>query len=352
MKNGVPVSKRIKRVVAHGLARGPLAYGIGRTSWRQNRLLILCYHGFSLADEHEWNSSLFIPKQLLRRRCELMEKHGCTVLPLAEALQRMDSGDLPPRSVVITVDDGNYDFLAQGQPILNDFGFPATVYMTTYHSLDGRAPFPVAIRYLMWKAGKRGGSYTIEGIAPGPVTVDFASASALQGAFDGVMAHVDGWSAVEKHDLIRSFCDQTDHDFEAFERGRYLQLMSPDEARLAASRGASIEMHTHRHRVPRQRDLFVKEIEENAAIIEGIVGARPKHFCFPKARAFPEVIPWVAELGIESGVVATSALASIRSPRLTLPRITDHNGIADIEFEAWLTGGADFLPKRRRPKRW
>ncbi|MBA3601367.1 MAG: hypothetical protein H0W45_09050, partial [Acidobacteria bacterium] len=60
-----------------------------QSKWRQSKLLILAYHGVSLEDEHLWNSSLFVPPDFLRRRFEIIKQHGCTVLPLTEAIERL-----------------------------------------------------------------------------------------------------------------------------------------------------------------------------------------------------------------------------------------------------------------------
>jgi peptidoglycan/xylan/chitin deacetylase (PgdA/CDA1 family) len=53
-----------------------------------------------------------------------------TVLPLQDALRRMEAGEpLPPRAVVLTFDDGYLDNLELGGPMLAQHGFPATFFL-------------------------------------------------------------------------------------------------------------------------------------------------------------------------------------------------------------------------------
>src|SRR6266852_1184048 len=102
--------------------------------WRRERLLILCYHGISIEDEHEWRPKLYMSPALLRERFEALKRGGYCVLPLGEAVERLFKRDLPPRSVVLTFDDGGYDFYKQASPLLREFGYHATIYQTTYYS--------------------------------------------------------------------------------------------------------------------------------------------------------------------------------------------------------------------------
>src|SRR4051812_31336533 len=128
---------------------------IAESEWRRRRLLILCYHGVSLRDEHEWNGRLFVSPAFLRRRFEILRGAGYTVLPLPEAVAQLRRGTLPPRSVVLTFGDGLHDFFSAAVPLLEEFGYPATNYVSSYYCVNQRPVPDVALRYLLWSARAR-----------------------------------------------------------------------------------------------------------------------------------------------------------------------------------------------------
>ena len=97
------------------------------STWRRKRLLILCYHGVSVRDEHEWNPKLYISASALRTRLEILRQSRCALLPLPAAVQRLYDGTLPPRSVAVTFDDGFVNFQQQAYPLLREFDVPVTV---------------------------------------------------------------------------------------------------------------------------------------------------------------------------------------------------------------------------------
>src|SRR2546429_6053735 len=114
--------RRTARPVRHVALAGLRAVGgfrwIAESAWRRRRLLILCYHGVSLQNEHEWNGALFVTPAFLKRRFEILRDEGYVVLPLGEAARSLRRGTLSPPSVVLTLYDGFYHFVPAAAPLL------------------------------------------------------------------------------------------------------------------------------------------------------------------------------------------------------------------------------------------
>src|ERR1700751_511898 len=65
-------------------------------------LRIICYHGFAVAEEYKYRSTLFIRADFFRRRVEYLKRQGYPILPLRDALAAQAAGRLPPCATVIT----------------------------------------------------------------------------------------------------------------------------------------------------------------------------------------------------------------------------------------------------------
>jgi len=109
----------------------------------------------SLQDEHEWNPELFVTPAFLRRRFEILRDTRYVVLPLGEAVGSLRRGTLPPRSVVLTFNDGLHNFFATAVPMLEEFGYPATNYMSSYYCVHQRPVMSLTLPYLLWRARGR-----------------------------------------------------------------------------------------------------------------------------------------------------------------------------------------------------
>ena len=93
---GRPVRTRLRDSALRAIRFAGGLDAASRSRWRSRRLLILCYHGFAQADEHLWDSSLYVTRGHLESRLEFLAAEGYVVLPLAEGLARSIEGRYTP----------------------------------------------------------------------------------------------------------------------------------------------------------------------------------------------------------------------------------------------------------------
>jgi peptidoglycan/xylan/chitin deacetylase (PgdA/CDA1 family) len=232
--------------------------------------------------------------------------------------------------------------------MLQEFQFPATVYVTSYYS-EKRVPvFRIATQYLAWNGRDR--TISTEGLVAGrggPVNLARPQErTALAMAMDRHMRESGGGIEAEAATL-RLFADRVGTDYDEFLRSRRLQIMSADELRSLPSHLVDVQLHTHRHRVPLDRTLFLNELEENKRYLEPLRGNRVMDgFCYPSGQTHDQFLPWLREMGIRIATTCRPGLASGKSDLLMIPRLVDSWLLTQLEFEGWLSGVAEMFPRR------
>jgi peptidoglycan/xylan/chitin deacetylase (PgdA/CDA1 family) len=305
------------------------------TKWRRERLAILCYHGVSIGDEHLWDPALYVPADHLEQRLGLLRDLHYNILPLGEAVERLYRGDLPPRSVVMTFDDGCYDFFLRARPVLKKYEAPATVYLTTFYCHQHRPVFRLFCSYLLWKARE-----TFKGsrLLDLPGARELSTQGGRDRTLEAIEQHAAGLALPERHALAERLAGELGLDYQALLRKRVLQLMTPEEVRQAIEEGFDIQLHTHRHRTPLDHALFMREIVDNRCEIQKMTDRSDTHFCYPCGVYRPEFLPWLEEQGVVSATTCDAGLATRSTPRLLLPRIVDHIQVTPAQLESSLAG--------------
>ncbi len=301
-------------------------------------LLILCYHGVSKSDEDLWKPSLYMDPATFRRRLATIRSFGLDVLPLGDALQKIEAGTLKRPAVAITFDDGWHDFYTSAWPILREFSFPATVYQTTYYSYYNRPVFDTTCSYLLWKG--MGQTVTDPGHVGLPVTVKLDSMAAVDETAKRLrfFATESLLSGEDKDHALSVLASQLGLNFKEILRSRTLHLMNPEELAEVSRHDINIELHTHRHKLPTDRKLFLEEIARNGELIRAATGIRPEHFCYPNGGYRPEITAWLRDAGVKSATTCDPGLVSKGTDAMLLPRVTDSNNVSQARFESWLAG--------------
>jgi peptidoglycan/xylan/chitin deacetylase (PgdA/CDA1 family) len=302
-------------------------------------LRILCYHGAALVDENAFSPGLFITGRTFERRMRFLADAGYPVLPLGEALTRLDDGTLPKGTTVITIDDGWYGTYKLQYPVLRRHGFPATLYVATYYLKNQAQVFNVALSYVLWKSGitQLDLSALNLGVEESAVPRGVLDANALYERLMQIAESLHGAEA--RQQLLRRFCDAIGFDWRAMENNRLITFMTEDEAREVAANGIDLQLHTHRHRF---RDNGLDgariEIEDNRRALDGIAMSPLRHFCYPSGKYTDKNLSYLVQLGIDSASTTDAGFVRNGTLRYALSRFLDSEAISDLEFEAEMSG--------------
>jgi peptidoglycan/xylan/chitin deacetylase (PgdA/CDA1 family) len=320
---------------------------VGKSGWRRKRLMVLCYHGVSRWDEHEWNPTLYISQVRFARRMEVLRRLRCNVLPLGEAIERLARDDLPERATVLTFDDGYFDFLTTAFPILKSYRYPSTVYLPTLRCEHNLPIASLLISYMLWHRRDA----ALDGAdLPGLSDRSYPLASAQQR--ESLVRRLlvprgAGHDSKTNDNVARLVAERLRIPYEHFVAARLMTLLRPAEVSSLSSEGIDFELHTHRHESPAEPELFIRQIRINRERIAAMTGRRAEHFCWPSGLYRREHLPLLKAEGVLSATTCDRGLASRRDDPLLLPRFVDTSVVSEAEFVGWVEGVGAWMPHRR-----
>ncbi len=113
---------------------------------------IIMYHSI-LKDESAWNDYVLSPIEL-EKDIVYLKRNGWTPVFISDLVNyNKGFGDLPEKPVVLTFDDGDYNFMTYVLPLLEKYDFKATVSVVggfSEYACEEAAPSP-AYSYLDWE---------------------------------------------------------------------------------------------------------------------------------------------------------------------------------------------------------
>jgi peptidoglycan/xylan/chitin deacetylase (PgdA/CDA1 family) len=233
------------------LARAPLD-GILRRSPAQlafsrrttKRLTVLAYHGV----DHP---------EAFRRQLDYLVQRTQPVSLDQVAAAMAGRGELPPRSVLLTFDDGHRSVLEAGLPLLRERGLPAVAFVVV-GLLDGDEPFWWAeAEQLLARGGLADGYH---GLGPA------ALVRRLKAVDDGERLAV----LAELRRTARSPAPR-------------MPQLRRDELALLEAGGVAVENHTVSHPcLPRCDDAkATAEVQRAHSTLRAVLGREPRAFAYP-----------------------------------------------------------------------
>ena len=132
-----------------------------------SRVTILGYHEFSTSKPA---SAMRIKTATFRKQMEAIKALGLPVITL-DAFEKWKRGEdaLPPRSVLITIDDGWKSVYTDAFPILKEMGFPFTLFLYTKYVDGGGRALTTRMIKEMQQHGCTIGSHSVSHPFPGTV---------------------------------------------------------------------------------------------------------------------------------------------------------------------------------------
>jgi len=103
-------------------------------------IIILCYHRFRKrkAKKAEKDRPYVVSPAVFRRQMSVIKEEGFNVISMKKLVRFVNGAEtrLPPKPLVITIDDGFSCTYTRAYPVLKEFKYPAVVYIYE-DSIDG-----------------------------------------------------------------------------------------------------------------------------------------------------------------------------------------------------------------------
>jgi peptidoglycan/xylan/chitin deacetylase (PgdA/CDA1 family) len=324
-RNLPPLTARLIRTIGDGVA--PRAAGAGR-------LCIVNYH--RILDQPD--PLLASEPTIATFRWQIALLAECfNVMPLAEAVQALNTERMPPRAVAITFDDGYRSTHDLALPILREFKLPATVFVTTGHIENEGSMWNDVIL----EAVRRMAPQTIDlaelGLGSYP-TLTPADRLASSGALiecckyltpDARLALTGKLQALARHDLRQEL------------------MLTAGMVRTLAASNVDIGGHTVTHPILTRigEDAARREIADNKKHLETITGKPVTLFAYPNGKRGIDYderhVRLVEQAGYQAAFTTASGAATRENERFEYPRSRPWDN-SPLKFAgrllSWLSG--------------
>lgn len=239
------------------------------------------------------------------------------VLPLTEAIERLQKNSLPTAAVAITFDDGYADNYTVALPMLQRHGLPATVFVASGY-LDGGMMWNERVIHCIRTAPD--GEIDLQALNLGAHQVSTpASRTTTIRHLLGKLKYLD-WQTRE--DQVNALVAHLGVTLPTD------QMMTSMQLRAMAASGIEIGGHTRLHPIlaTLSREQARQEMVDGRDELTALIGYQPRLFAYPNGKPrqdyHAEHAELARELGFTAAVSTAWGCARSNSPVFQLPRFT------------------------------
>lgn len=290
----------------------PLA-GTALRGGANGRLSILIYHRVLAAADPLLDGE---PDAAAFRAQMALLVSGFNTLRLSDAVERVQTGHLPPRAVCVTFDDGYRDNAETALPILK-LGIPATFFIATGYLDRGRMFNDSVIEAIRQAPG---GAIDLTGLGLGSHTLtDTASRKAL---IEHIVGEIKYRPARQRSAFAERIAEAAGVELPAD------LMMSFDQVREVSGAGMDIGGHTVTHPILREipDEQAEREITRCREELAALTGQSPRIFAYPNGKPGrdygPQHVRMVKSAGFAAAVSTAWGVSTRETDRYQLARFT------------------------------
>jgi peptidoglycan/xylan/chitin deacetylase (PgdA/CDA1 family) len=311
----------------------------------RKKLPILCYHGISVNDEHLFMPSNYITFKTFQKRIELLIQNNYRFIRLSDALNLLQQNQLPPRSVVLTIDDGFTNTFKEMIPFLLQRKIPVMNYITTYKTINQTPIFRLATQYLFWKLqGSLDVSILKDGLLENYTEDKTILIDSGQSMWQLIRYAETKLSDSKRHELLKELQRLSGITIDADTMDSFT-IASESILKEFSEKGLDIQLHTHRHLTPELAQDLKKEIQDNIDVLSKVASHKLEHFCYPSGVWAQKDLAPLKEMQIQTATTCDPGLCDQSVDWLKLPRIIESEAMSMLQFEAEVIGIGDWLRK-------
>jgi peptidoglycan/xylan/chitin deacetylase (PgdA/CDA1 family) len=310
-------------------------------------LSVVTYHGVLPEGYRSSDSSLdanLVSAQTLRRQLRWLKANYRVISPEVVLAWLEQGGELEPRSVLLTCDDGLLNSLTDMAPILQEEGLACLFFVTGRSAGQGPCTlwYEELHRMLM---STRAADVSFEKLG---IQVNLGSPARRRVLWWEMVCALSRLNADERESSIQlvrqqlGLCGEDWSSNESAFRRRFLLLTRTQLQQLAAN-GMTIGAHTETHPVLAQQSAegVFREMQASRQVLESVLGTRIWAFAYPFGD-FASVTHRDTELAQRAGFACAflnyGGGFGAKLPRFAIPRIHVSAGMELAELDAHVSG--------------